>query len=421
MSKTISMSDLIAPSFYEAHTHLKRVTPLSANQVEYTHYWFGGGRGSTKSSFISVELIMLMLKCKEANVVVYRKVASTLRDSVYAQVKWAINSLGLNKEFAYTISPLCITKLDTGQKILFKGLDVAEKSKGLKFETGYCKYVWFEELVEFNGMEEVRSILQSTLRGGIKQKVFYSYNPPQSITNWVNQEVLVPEPTRYIHKSDYRTVPPEWLGEQFIIEAEALKKSHPTKYEHEYLGEVTGTGGQVFDNVKVQYINTATFDRNNYRRGIDFGFAVDPFAYCLLYYERKYKRLYIIQELYKTRLSNAKAVLAIKKIGELGIITADSAEPKSIEEMCSLGLNIHKAKKGPDSIDFGIKFLQDLDEIIIDPRCKNAIKEFTGYEYKRSRDGTWQSDYPDKDNHLIDAVRYAMEEDMKNKTYWFGL
>ncbi|MEG0366838.1 MAG: PBSX family phage terminase large subunit, partial [Coprobacillus sp.] len=316
--KTIELSKLIAPAFYDIHWDIK--------EGKHTHYDLSGGRGSTKSSFISVEIPLGMMQDSNANAVVYRKVGDTLRDSVYEQILWGIEALGVSHLWHPSLTPLTITYLPTGQKILFRGLDKAEKSKSIKIKKGYFKYLWFEELDEFNGMEEIRKVEQSVMRGGAKFIVFRSYNPPKSINNWVNQEALVIRDDALKHHSTYLEVPAEWLGQTFIDEAEQLKKTNNRAYRHEYLGIATGTGGQVFDNVTVRKISddeVAMFDK--LRNGLDFGFAKDPLAYVKMHFNKKQMRLFIFGEIYAVKMSTDKAVTEIKKLNPLNkLITADS-------------------------------------------------------------------------------------------------
>ena len=218
-----------------------------------------------------------------------------------------------------------------------------------------------------------------------------------------------------VHHSTYLTVPPQWLGEQFLVEAEHLKEVKPEAYRHEYLGEVTGTGGEVFSNVTLRAITDEEISRfNNLRRGIDWGYAADPFAYNVCHYDKTRRRLYIFREIHKVKLSNRAAADLIKPEAGGARITCDSAEPKSIDEVKGYGLRVVGAKKGPDSVEYGVKWLQDLEEIIIDPaRCPETAREFSGYELERDREGNFKAGYPDKDNHHIDAVRYACEDDMR--------
>mgnify|MGYP000873233692 FL=1 len=401
--RIVNVAELIAPSFdgvfYDVQEH------------RYTHYWLAGGRGSTKSTFASLCLPLLLLQNPACHAVVLRKVANTLRNSVYNQVEWGIHALGVSDAFAARVSPLSFEHRGTGQKILFLGVDDKNKVKSLKLPFGYVGVVWMEELDQFTGMEEIRSLLQSLLRGGARYWVFCSYNPPKSRNNWVNEEALFDRDDRIVHRSTYLGVPPAWLGAQFIREAERLREKNETLYRHEYLGEVTGTGGGVFDNVEERELSdadVALFDRRYY--GLDFGFAVDPLAFVAMHYDAKREELYIFDEIYAQRLTNAQAArMILPRIGRHPM-TADAAEPKSIAEMRGLGIDVHAARKGPDSVDYGIRWLQGRRRIYIDKRrAPNAYREFVGYEYERNKDGQFISAYPDKDNHAIDAVRYATE------------
>lgn len=259
---------------------------------------------------------------------------------------------------------------------------------------------------------------------GSDYEVFYSYNPPKTIASWVNAEVINIRPDRLVHSSTYLDVPIEWLGEQFIIEAETLKKENELAYRNEYLGEPTGTGGAVFTNITLREITDDEIKHfDNIADGVDFGYAVDPVSYGQNYYDKTRKKLYIFNEIYKVGMSNRKLHEEILKV-KIGNsqITADSAEPKSIEELNSLGkIRVVGAKKGPDSIDFGIRWLQNLVEIVIDPvRCPNTAREFSTYEYEKDKFGNFKSKYPDCNNHSIDQTRYSREKDMNFKTISFG-
>ena len=407
----IKLSDVIAPSFASVHADVKAGV--------HTHYWLKGGRGSTKSSFISAELILCIMRDavagKHTHAIVFRRYGVTLRESVYEQLIWAINALGVSTLWQAGVSPMQLTYLPTGQKIIFRGVDDPTKVKSVKVGKGWIKYAWYEEANEFEGPEKIRSVNQSVLRGGTDFCVFYSFNPPKSARNWVNQYVAIERPDTLVHHSNYLGVPPEWLGEQFIVEAEHLKAVKPDAYAHEYLGEVTGTGGEVFDNVTLRKITDdelQTFD--NYRRGIDWGYAADPFAYNVGHYDKTRRRLYLFYEIHKVKLSNRAASELVAKEAGNGRITCDSAEPKSIDEFKGYGLRVVGARKGPDSVEYGIKWLQDLEEIIIDPeRCPETAREFSGYELDRDKEGNFKAGYPDHDNHHIDAVRYACEDDMR--------
>lgn len=404
--KTIRLSNIIAPHFWDLHQDIK--------QHGHTYYWLEGGRGSTKSSDVSVEIPQLLIKNPECHAVVLRKIGNTIKNSVYPQMQWGIDALGLTDKFRFKTSPHEITYKKTGQKILFFGVDDPQKIKSIKLPFGYVGICWIEELDQFTGMEEIRNLNQSLLRGGPVFWEFCSFNPPKSQNNWVNEEKLFDDPDRLVHHSTYLGVPREWLGDRFFEDAEKLKERNEIAYRHEYLGEVTGTGGAVFENVEDMAMSAelvGNFDRLYY--GLDFGFAVDPLAYVAMYYDAKREDLYIFDELYRQKMTNSQAAKAIKLRISGGRILADAAEPKSIAEMSDYGLRISGARKGPDSIDFGMRWLQNRAHIYIDKRrCPNTYKEFVAYEYDRNKDGQFISAYPDANNHSIDAVRYGLSEIM---------
>lgn len=252
-------------------------------------------------------------------------------------------------------------------------------------------------------MEEVRNVLQSVLRGGSKFWVFYSYNPPRSKNNWVNFEMSEEYDDRIVISNTYLDVPEEWLGQAFINEANKLKERRPDLYRHEYLGEVIGTGGNVFDNVEAYEMTdklVMSFDKTYH--GIDFGFSIDPFAFVSVYYDKRQETIYIYDEICEQKLSNRNAAKQIfEKIGNK-YVCADSADLRSIDDMRGYGLNVFGCKKGQGSVEFGIHWLQSLTHIFIDPRrCPNAYKEFSSYEYDKNKEGEFISRYPDKDNHCV--------------------
>lgn len=407
----VSLKDLIAPQFYSIHWDIL--------EGKHTHYKLYGGRGSTKSSFVSIEIIYGMMQDPKANAACFRKVKDTLAESVFEQLLWAIDALEVSHLWKVTLSPLRLTYKPTGQRIVFRGCDDPNKSKSIKVRKGYFKYIWYEERAEFPGDKDERKINQSLMRGGDKYVVFYTWNPPKSLNSWVNQDVIGERDDTLCNHSTYLTVPREWLGEQFFVEAEELRKRKILAYRHEYLGEAIGNGGKVFDNIVIRQITDeeiAVFDK--IRQGLDFGFAADPLAYERMHLNKKQRRLYIFGEVYQTNLRSSKAVEYIKILNpENKIITADSEEPRSIDTFNELGLRVVGAKKGPGSVDHGIAFLaDDLDEIIIDPvRCPNAAREFNSYELEKDKNGNFKGGYPDKDNHSIDAVRYGLEGDMTKK------
>ena len=378
-----------------------------------------GGRGSGKSSYLSIELVWQLLRRPDCHAVVLRKVGGTLRNSVYNQIVWAIGELGCAGYFRCTVSPMECTYLPTGQKILFFGLDDPGKLKSLKLPFGSVGVCWFEELDQFGGEEAVRTIEQSVIRGGERAYKFKSFNPPKSAQNWANKYIKVPRTDRLVTESTYLTVPKKWLGKPFLDDAEFLKETNPTAYENEYMGVANGTGGNVFDNVLIREITDdeiAQFD--NIYNGVDWGWYPDLYAFVRVHYAPAQHTLFIWQEY---TCNKTKNVDTAKHLLELGItandlITCDSAENKSVEDYRAYGLLARGAEKGPNSREYSYKWLQSLRSIVIDnKRCPVACEEFINCEYDRDKEGNVISGYPDGNDHVIDAVRYAMERVWKRR------
>ena len=411
MADPIRVSELIAPVFMPVHGEIKRGA--------YREYWLRGGRGSTKSSFVSLEIILGLMRSPEANAIVYRKVAATLRESVYEQLVWAIDILGVREYFQLRMTPMEIQYKPTGQRILFRGADDPGKSKSIKLRRGYFKYLWFEELAEFQGMDAIRTIKASVLRGtgGDRAITFCSYNPPVSANTWVNAEAMKAVDGRRVHESCYLDVPAEWLGEEFLAEAEALKASNERAYRHMYLGEITGTGGQVFRNLVLREIGAEEIETlGHFFNGLDFGFATDPDAFTRWAYSDRTRTLYAIAEYYSPGTSIDRLAEEVKKRAERDMVRCDSADPRMISELQRRGVSATGVKKGPGSVEHGMRWLQNLGSIVIDKRrTPNIAREFSQYEYEQDRHGNFIPEYPDADNHTIDAARYALETQISMK------
>lgn len=382
--------------------------PLSKDirAMRHAEYMLGGGRGSTKSSFISVMIIQGLLTDDDANAIVYRRVGNTLKDSVYSQLAWAIDILDRNDEFVFRKSPMEIVRVSTGQKIMFRGADDPMKSKSIKLVKGYFKYLWFEELVEFRSMEDIRTIKQSVLRGGDKAITFYSYNPPKTAANWVNEEALKPREDRLVHMSTYLDVIGEhrdWLGEPFIAEAEAVRATNERAYRNEYLGEVTGTGGNVFDNLELREIDSKEIDSlETFYNGLDFGFATDPDAFTRWAYSRRTRRLYAVAEYYGSHTNIDTLAEKVSALAGREIVRCDSADPRMISELKRRGITAVGVRKGAGSVEHGMRWLEDLGAIVVDPRrTPNIAREFQKYEYLQDKNGNFLPAYPDKDNHCL--------------------
>ena len=401
----VKLSSLIAPNFWNVHADIKK--------RGHGEYWLKGGRGSLKSSFISIEIILGMMRNPMASALIYRRVKATLRESVYEQMIWAIDRLGVRDYWVLQLSPLEIRHRITGQRILFRGADDPGKSKSIKLSKGYFGYLWFEETAEFQNMEALRTIKASAIRGEGEAITFYSYNPPVTARNWTNEEAVREKPGRMQHESNYLQAPRNWIGEAFIAEAEALKPSNPRAYRHMYLGEVTGTGANVFENLKVRKITDAeigTFGATYC--GMDFGWFPDPTHFVRVCYEPGTGRIWIYDEYVTVKTANREIYAQL--IHKHGLtadeeVIADSQEQKSISDFKSFGMRCIGATKGPGSVRTGLKWLQAQREIIVDPvRCPATAREFMEYEYEKDREGNPVDVYPDKNNHGIDAVRYAL-------------
>lgn len=393
---------------------------------EYREYYLEGGRGSTKSSFISEKIIELLENNPKMCAVVLRKVKDTLKDSVFAQIEWAIDTLaetypGLKDRYKLTKSPLEITNTRTGQVIYFRGADDYGKIKSLKTPKDmYVGITWYEEFDQFAGMMEVRKINQSLIRGGDDFIQFYSYNTPASSQHFVNIEKIIPKDSRIVHLSDYRNVPKKWLGQAFIDEAEFLKETNEKLYRNEYLGEMTGVGGNVFENVELREITDAEINTFDYTyQGLDFGWFPDPLAWVKCHFNPSQRTLYIYDEFVVNKMSNADVwehLKADKGVTEDDLIIADSAEPKSIGDFKAYGALMKGAEKGAGSVDYSMKWLSSLAKIVIDQRrCPVSAQEFSTYEFEQDKDGNFISGYVDADNHCIDATRYALNNIWRKK------
>ena len=383
MRSDVYIEDLLAPN-YDA---------LLEDVLAHKHsqYMLKGGRGSLKSSFIGFVIPMIMVQPgnEACNAVIFRKTANTLRDSVYGQMVFALDKLGLDSEFVCHVSPM-------------------------------SAITWFEEADTFDGMKEIRNVLQSTNRGGSRFWNFLSFNPPITLNNFMNQEALVQRPDRLVHSSTYLTVPPEWLGQMFFDDAELLRQTNPRAYEHEYLGIPTGTGGEVFSNLELREITDAEIASFDYiYEGIDWGWYPDPNHWSKMCYRPSKMTLYIFDELRCNKTPNEvfwQRLQKEKSVTSQDLIIADSAEPKSIADLKAYGASIRPTEKGPDSVRYSMKWLQSLVKIVVDPnRCPETAREFAEYEYERTKDDELTGQYPDKDNHSIDSVRYALNPIWKRR------
>lgn len=389
------------------------------NSNKYLFHVLKGGRASAKSTHIAIWLVLALMKYPVTCLCI-RKVGNTLAESVFEQLKEAIDILNVGHVWKVQKSPLQLVYIPRGNKFIFRGADDPAKIKSIKMSKFPIAFVWFEELAEFKTEDEVSTIVNSVLRAelppGLSYKVIYSYNPPKRKQSWVNKKFetqFIPDNT-YIHHSTYLDNP--HISKAFIEEAEEVKKKNEFKYRWEYLGEPIGSGVVPFSNLVFRSITDEeikSFD--NIRQGNDFGYATDPMAFVRLHYDKKKRIIYFIDEIYGVKMSIRELATKIKEKRYNDVpITCDSAEPRSIAELRERGIKALKAKKGPGSIEFGENWLDDLEAIVIDnKRTPNVAKEFENIDYQTDKDGNIRPKLEDKDNHSIDATRYALEMDMK--------
>ena len=389
----------------------------AALKHRFTHYEAFGGRGSLKSSWASLTVVRLLMEHPDIHALVLRKVANTMRDSVYAQYIWAIGQLGVADFWEARKSPLELIYRPTGQRILFRGADDPMKIKSIKVPFGYIGITHFEEKDQFAGREEIDMILQSTMRGGSEFWNFETYNPPLSRDNWANRDSSDSRPDRIQHHSSYLDLDePDWLGEQFIAEAENLKARNERRYRHEYLGEAVGSGGNVFENLELRPITDDELKTFSvFYQGVDWGWFPDPYAFIRLSYDPARETVYLLDEHYGNNMTNEDTAAWIRSKGyDSAPIVCDSAEPKSVADYRALGLPAKPCTKGKGSVDYGMKWLQGRTIVIDQRRTPHACEEFVHYEYDRDRNGAFVSGYPDAKNHTIDAVRYALDRVIRN-------
>lgn len=373
-----------------------------------------GSRASKKSSTQSIKVIVEIMENPCINWLVVRKTERTLRDSCYAQLKWAIRRLGVDKYFKCSVSPLEITYLPTGQKILFRGLDDPLKVTSITVEVGSLCRLWIEEAYEITS-EDAFNRLDESIRGQLPQGMYHqvvlTFNP-WSDRHWLKKRFFDEEnPNVLAITTNYLCN--EFLSESDLVLFEEMKKN-PRRYKTAGLGEWGIVEGLVFENWEEQ-----AFDVNEVSKrpnvksafGMDFGYVNDPSTLFCGLVDTVAREIYVFDEMYEKGMSNEDIITRVTDLGySKERIKADSAEPKSIAYLRKNGLrNIRAAKKGPDSIRAGIALIQDY-KIIIHPRCVNFITEISSYTWDKDKFDNMVNKPIDDFNHLMDAMRYAMEE-----------
>ena len=390
----------------------KVYTPFLLDE-RYLQIYFGGS-SSGKSCFIAQRIVLDTLAGR--NTLVVRKVAKTLKGSAWNEITKAIRKYKLTGYFEIGKSEMIITAKNNGCQILFAGLDDVEKVKSITPANGILTDIWVEEATEIN-YEDFKQ-LEKRLRGQSKHKkrVTLSFNPIYK-THWIYLEFFKDwdESKTILSGDDLLILKTTHIDNEFLTAEDHARLANETDeyYYNVYtLGNWGVLGDVIFRNWRVEDLSEQIKNFDNIRNGLDFGFSADPFAFIRVHIDRMRKKIYVLKEFYGRGYTNAAIAEEIKPIIQNERLICDSAEPKSMYELNTLGLNASGALKGADSINFGIQWLQGY-EIIIDRRCQNFKNEIELYQWKKDKDGNSVRQPQDKNNHLIDALRYALSEDMR--------
>lgn len=384
----------------------------------YSEFWHSkkryrvvkGGRASKKSKTCALWLIYNIMRYEQSNAVVFRKTYRTLKDSCFSDLKWAIHRLGVDEFWTYTTQPLEMTYTPTGQKILFRGLDDPMKVTSISVEKGYLCFAWLEEAFELTTEDDFNTIDES-IRGAVPEPLFkgwmISFNP-WSERSWLKRRFFDnPDENTLAITTTYHCN--EWLDEKDRELYESLKTTNPRRYQVAALGNWGVIDGLVYERFREHTFTLDDVKDCKIVCGLDFGYTQDPSAFVVAFVDQEHHRLYIYDEMYEKHLLNRQIFERIQNMGYAKEkIIADSADPRSIDELRRYGLRINPAKKGQDSIIHGVQTIQDY-EILIHPRCVNFITEIQNYQWDKDRFGKAINRPIDDFNHLMDALRYAME------------
>lgn len=371
-----------------------------------------GSRASKKSKTTALWFIYNMMKLPGANLLVIRKTYRTLKDSCFTELKWAINRLGVNRWWEIKESPLEMTYKPTGQKIYFRGLDDPLKVTSITVENGALCWGWIEEAYEITNESDFDT-LDESIRGEVPEGLFkqwtFTFNPWNE-HHWIKKRFFDAEQNEDILALTTNYLCNEWLDDADKKVFETMRKNNPRRYQVAGLGAWGIVDGLVYENWTERAFSLDEVRNCKSAFGLDFGYTNDPSAFFVGFLDLEGKRLYVWDEFYEKGLSNKKIADLIAKMGyRKERITADSAEPKSIDELNTLGLRVSAAKKGKDSILNGIQWIQDL-EIVIHPRCVNFLTEISNYTWDTDKFGNKLNRPIDDFNHLMDAMRYALEQ-----------
>lgn len=395
----------------------------------YREFWFSkhrylvckGGRGSKKSTTAAMKVLWLIMKQPLTNALVIRRVFNSHKDSTFAQLKWAAENLGVRHLFKFSLSPLEITYLPTGQKILFRGMDNVMSITSITVEKGYLNIVWVEEAYQLNDESEFNK-LDMSIRGDLPEGYFkqfiITFNP-WSDSSWLKRRFFDVEDENVLAlTTTYKCN--EWLGKDDIALFEQMKERNPRRYRIEGEGEWGVAEGLVYENFVQQDFDYMEISKRKNAKavfGLDFGYTNDPSAFVAAIVDQDAKEIYIFDEHYQKAMTNSEIAAMIKYKGYAKeLIIADSSEPKSIEEIKRAGITrIKGAAKGKDSILNGIQFIQDF-KLIVHPKCENMLIELSNYCWD-TKDGVAVNKPIDAYNHLNDALRYSMEQIKKKELF----
>ncbi len=372
-----------------------------------------GSRASKKSKTAALNFIVRLMTMPGVNLLCLRNTAATLRDSVYADLCWAVNRLGAAGEWEMLRGEPRMRFKSNGNEVLFRGLDDPLKLSSLTVSSGSLCFVWLEEAFELKSVRDFEK-LELLLRGPAPDGAFKQFTltfNPWLRGHWLFEFFNREDPEVFAMTSTY--LQNEFLDEQDRALFDRIRAEQPERYLVEGLGEWGVSGELVFNNLKIGSFSQKGFD--NWREGLDWGFSTDPLAWIACHYDKRKRVLYICDEIYSRGLLGVEAAREIRARTRGAVIIADSSEPRSIAEMRALGLRIRGAKKGPGSVESGIKRLQGLSAIIIDPGCVSAAREFSELHYQSGRAGDTIPKIAAGPDHLVDAARYALEDDMPDR------
>lgn len=376
-----------------------------------------GGKGSKKSTTTALNFIYRLMKYPGANLLVVRAVANTHRDSTFAQLEWAQRQLGVSHLWKNTVSPMEMTYIPTGQKILFRGFDDVLKLASTTVSTGYLCWVWIEEAFEIRSEDDFDKLDLSVPRGEVPAPLFkqttLTFNP-WSETHWLKRRFF-DDPADNVDTFSTNYLINEWLDDTDRAVFERMREQNPRKYAVAGLGEWGIAEGLVYENWEVKDFDVATLGTENkeewkYKHffGLDYGYTNDPTAFIAFVVNNVEKEIYIYDEHYQTRMLNSDIAEMIRAKGYAKeIIRADAAEPKSNADLKRMGIQrLMPSVKGKDSVMHGIAEIQEY-KIYVKPTCTNTVMELSSYCFAKDKDDRGLNKPEDFNNHLMDALRYG--------------